>query len=307
MEDSIKKIFWKFFPLCKIENYSRLSGGVFNSSFLVSVDGGRKFVIRVAPDQEKLYPYERFLMHAEQLVYELCAKNSIAAPKVIAVDDSMSVIDRVYMISEYISGKPLSKVETTECSYDKCYREIGSAVAKFHSIKGKCFGRAAQQISSGGFKTWSETILFEVNTWRKAAERFDLMPSKTIEQINKVFVNYIPVLDEISKPCLAHGDLWDGNILVDDKSKSFAALLDADRAIFGDPEFDFPSGKMPNDSFAAGYGKALDNSQSAYIRRKLYLLLFSLRQFYVFNCLIKQPEDAKKQEGYIYKFLDALL
>ena len=64
---------------------------------------------------------------------------------------------------------------------------------------------------------------------------------------------------------------------------------------------------MLNVSFEEGYGKGLDSSSHAYLRRRLYLLLYSMRQCYVFSALLQDGCAASKQKEYITKLLNQLL
>jgi fructosamine-3-kinase len=71
------------------------------------------------------------------------------------------------------------------------------------------------------------------------------------------------VLDEVTTPVLVHFDLWDGNILVESNSggRRIGALIDAERAFWGDPLAEFISlalfGDIEQDTaFLRGYRSA---------------------------------------------------
>ena len=85
----------------------------------------------------------------------------------------------------------------------------------------------------------------------------------------------------------------------------FRALIDADHSLFGDPEFDF-SGGMMNEAFAKGYGcslKSYSEDEEAFVRRKLYLLLYSMKQCYVFLHLHNDIENSRRQRTCIEHIL----
>ena len=82
------------------------------------------------------------------------------------------------------------------------------------------------------------------------------------DAIEETFLHHSAVLDAITVPHLIHGDLWYGNILVD-RERNLAAMIDGDRALFGDPEFELATGWMISDSFLEGYGRGLDMSEEA--------------------------------------------
>lgn len=300
------KIASKFFPFSVLENFVPLKGGVFNKSYLLILQNGLKVVLRIAPAQEYLVGYERNLMYAERLAYELCHEYDVPCPNVYFIDDSFQIINRVYMLSEYIPSVSLQNISIPMDILFQCYRDAGKAIRKMHSIKGTRFGRLAIQVENGGFNTWGEALLHEVNIWLKVFTNSKLMPNRVIDAIRNVFENHMIILNKVMLPCLAHGDLWIGNILTDFQNEHyhFRAIIDADHVIFGDPEIDFFSGKMLNNAFAQGYGKDIDDSWDAFIRRRLYTLLFTMRQCYIYKYLHLDFVRSEEQKKYIYHFLN---
>ena len=299
------KIVSKFFPANRLQEVRILSGGVFNVSYLLILQKDLKVVLRVAPSQKFLVGYQHNLMQAEYLAYEFCRKYKVPSPNVYTIDDSFEITDRIYMLSEYIPSIPLNKVYLPMDTLLHCYREAGEAVRKMHSILGSRFGRLAIQLENGGFDTWSEAILYEVNMWLQIFSYLKILPQKVIEAIRNVFEDHVDILNKVISPHLAHGDLWNGNLLIflHNKNYLFRAIIDVDHAIFGDPEIDFFCGKMLNDSFVQGYGKDLDTNWEAFIRRRLYLLLFTIRQCYVYKYVHCDLTSGNEQIKHIYHFL----
>ena len=79
--------------------------------------------------------------------------------------------------------------------------------------------------------------------------------------------------------------MWAVNILVrEDKGiYEVAAIIDADRAVFGDCEFEFASPWITNEAFMEGYGKQLSDDTNSKTRRKIYKLIYSLIDTYVWS------------------------
>ena len=86
-------------------------------------------------------------------------------------------------------------------------------------------------------------------------------------------------------PALVHFDLWDGNLLVDEQG-TLTGIVDAERALWGDPHAEFASlalfGTIEADrEFLAGYAEAGGAAQpgpsfsrrQALYRTYLYLLM----------------------------------
>ncbi|MBQ8893546.1 MAG: GNAT family N-acetyltransferase [Clostridia bacterium] len=274
-----------------------LTGGLFNTTYLVELPLG-KAVLRVGPvNRQLLMPFEHHLMEAESRVYRLCAAHGIPASEVLAVDTSKTVIDRDYMLVRYIPSKPMSQAELGEARNRIC-RRIGQATAKLHAITAPRFGR----IVGPGFERWSEALLWELSEWETLGYWQEQHREAEI-----LFEKAIPYLDEICTPCLVHTDLWAGNILISPEP-DFAAIIDADRALWGDPEFEFSSiwWTLGEEAFWEGYGKRLSGTYAARVRRGIYHLLNRLWNSYVYQMEYNQPENARKEQELALKQIEEL-
>lgn len=303
-EDVLKSIIARHFYPLVLAGSKPLTGGLFNTSRLLILSDGSRVVLRISPDSERLFSYERYLMPAGKLAGELCERAGVPLPKIIVVDDSLELIERTYMLSLYIPAQSLHKINLPVDEKAECYKKAGQAIRLMHSVTGLKFGRLAFQIAKGGFDTWGDAVLYEVEEWKNVSGPVNLLSGDMFKKIDSVFMSHIELLNRITVPHLIHGDLWPGNILarVDNGICHFQALIDLDHAIFGDPEFDF-SGGMMNDAFAEGYGRPLKGDKSSFIRRRLYLLLYCMRQCYVFKYLHNDIENSNRQRQYMEHIL----
>ena len=250
-------------------------------------------------------------MRAASNAADLLHKHEIPTPEVLVVDDSMELIDRPYMLSTYIPANALNGIDLPMESKVTCYEEAGRVVSGLHKITGQRFGRLALMTYEEGFSTWGEAVMFEIQEWKKQAFPAKILPRDYYSKIDYVFQSHMPLLNKIEVPHLTHGDLWSGNILaeVDRGICHFKAIIDLDQALWGDPEYDF-SGGMMNDSFAKGYGRNLSNygeDRNSYVRRKLYLLFYSLMKHYKYKCVFSDNANAQKQQHYITRLLHEFL
>ena len=93
-------------------SFRLLSGGLFNTTYLIETEKNGTAVLRLGPvNRHLLLPYEHFLMESAVEVYRLCALYGIPASEVLAADTSKQVIDRDVMFVRYIPSVPLSEVE----------------------------------------------------------------------------------------------------------------------------------------------------------------------------------------------------
>ncbi len=279
-----------------------LTGGLFNTTYLVETIKYGRVVLRAGPvNRRLLMPFEHRLMEAETQVYSLCAKYGIPASEILAVDTSKRIIDRDFMFVRYIPSKPMSEITLDSQDRVRVCRDIGAAAAKLHSVKASRFGRIMEVEEGGGFALWSEALFHELYGWEQVGAPAAIYEERELAQIRLLFKKAIPYLDEIKEPRLVHADLWPGNILIsaDTPKPRFAAIIDADRAIWGDPDFEFSSIRWTysEDSFWEGYGRKLPQSPAARIRRGIYTLLNRLWNTYVYLCEYNQPEKAASEQS----------
>jgi len=119
-----------------------------------------------------------------------------------------------------------------------------------------------------------------VNAVLADAETFAVTLPASIADILEWFDARAVVLDEVTTPVLVHFDLWDGNILVESSAAGhrIGALIDAERAFWGDPLAEFVSlalyGDIERDTaFLDGYrgdGGAVTFDIAARRRLSLY-------------------------------------
>lgn len=276
-----------------------LSGGLFNTTYLLTTEESR-VVLRLGPvNRQLLMPYEENLMEAEALVVELFRKNAIPTSRILAVDTSRALLDRDLMLVEYIPSAAMSAVELDGEGEARLCREVGALCRRIHSIPApehltSPYGRVASVLAGQGRETWREAVLAELARWRRCAERAALFPKEILDRVDGCFQRFSPLLDIPGlTPRLVHGDLWYGNILVDAEQK-LAAVIDGDRAFFGDPEFELATGWMTGASFCQGYGRDPDPSEPGQLRRKIYKLLLDLEDCYV---LMTEYNDSENGEA----------
>lgn len=280
-----------------IRSASLLTGGLFNTTYYVDTENCGPVVLRVGPvNRHLLMPFEHNLMEAEQHVYALCREKEIPVSEVLLCDTSKQILDRDYMIVRYIPSHPMSEVKLSPDSRSRICRDIGYVTANMHSIEASHFGRIVDVKHGKGFSKWSDCLINELKLWESVARPTGLFSASQHTQIEQIFERAVPVLDEIQTPKLVHTDLWQGNILIrsDTDDPKLAAIIDADRAMWGDPDIDFSSIQWTYEepAFWEGYGRTLKEDASSVIRRSLYTLLWYLLDAYVYDSEYNEPENA---------------
>ena len=274
-----------------------LTGGLFNTTYRIETADLGTVVLRAGPvNRHLLMPFEHDLMESETEVYRLCRAKGIPVSEVLVCDTTKTIVDRDFMIVRSISGMPMCACEKslpTE-TYRTICRDIGTATRQFHSLEGKRFGRVAEVKRGGGFDRWSLCMLTELDRWETVAAPTGLYSEQERVMARAVLTDAAEILDRITTPKLAHCDLWFGNILVTrEEPSAFAAIIDADRAMWGDPEIDFSSIPWTKESptFWEGYGDALSMADENRIRRCNYTMMWSLFDSYVWHNQYHVPDS----------------
>lgn len=288
-----------------------IAGGLFNTTYHIEILKNKKEVIlRVGPiNRHLLLPFEKNLMKGEEYVYKLCINNEISCSKILLCDTEKKFINRDYMIVEYIDSRVLSEIKVSKDIEDRLYNEVGEYISKLHKITSKKFGRVYDISKGDGFDLWSEYLIDEISKLNDKIREFDIFDNEQLELFKSCIYKYKEILDEVKIPHLVHGDLWAGNILVKVKNENYniATIIDADRAIFGDGDFEFASPWITNESFIKGYGIGLSSDIKSKTRRKIYSLLYALMDSYVWYIEYDNQEFGLKNKDKAMQLLEELL
>lgn len=283
-----------------------LSGGLFNTTYLVHTADCGDVVLRVGPvNRHLIMPFERRLMAHESAVYALCNEHSIPASELLAVDTSKTVIDRDLMAVRYIPSVSIRDESIPEPDRARLMQEFGRHVAGLHTITVPRFGHVADVQNGGGFQKWSDFLKAELRDWESVAVPAGLFTPAEHSRLRKIYDDHTDLLDEITTPVLVHADLGWNNVLVrtDTPDPAFGALIDADRAMFADPEFEFCQiDWMLTPDFLAGYGHRPSNPT----RRMLCRLTRLLCDAYVWEVEYNMHDNMLATRNVILQLMDVL-
>lgn len=296
-EEQVRRIMRDVFgPEVAIEQISMLKGGLFNTTYFIETAGpDGKWILRVAPkSHENLYSFEKNMMAVEPYIYELLISHDIPCSRVIRFDDSGDIIPRPYMIIEFIDSIQLNDPSITAEEYIMLQEELGRHTRMMHSITSHKFGWPQPDGSVHGYAAWSQVLIDFAGEVADKCRQHQLFEDSVIDEFISVFHANQELFDEITVPALVHNDLWDPNVLVqrDDQGRPYiVAIIDADRAMFADREFDFIVYK--NDPrFMKGYGHVLQTDLRSLTRRKAYKMLMDFFSTFIFAIQIELPRDA---------------
>lgn len=285
-----------------------LDGGMFNTTYRVDV-GENSYVLRMGPvNRHLILPFERTLMPGEAEFYRLCREAGLPVSEVVAMNDARDLVDRDYMIVRYVENIGMFEMEEGGADWNAVMENVGRFMARLHEITGPRFGRLADVTAGRGFEKWSDFILSELaDVTRAYLEISDQYTREELDEISAFFRSHVPLLDEVTVPRLNHIDVWHGNVLVrPDGSNEIAAVIDGDRSLWGDIDFDLDKRWLHNPEFERGYGKPLAVSPDRETRRALYHLLMYMIDGYVWKHEYQIPENSQYCHDEAIKLLNQL-
>lgn len=262
-----------------IEDYKLLSGGLFNTTYFVRTKDRGDVILRIGPiNRHLLLHFEGDMMAAEAIVYRILGERGIPSSELLAIDTSKALIDRDLMIVRYLPSVTyqLNRADYTYPPEDvsRLYRELGENIAKLHAVRGEAFGHVYDVADGRGYARWSEFLKAELDQVLAVCAPYDIFREQETKAMHEILEKYASVLDEITEPRLIHADLGPNNLLIHADRLEFAAFIDTDRAMWGDPDFDFAYMEwMYCDELWQGYGRPLAADEASGRRRLIYRMI----------------------------------
>ncbi|HEU4327725.1 MAG TPA: aminoglycoside phosphotransferase family protein [Roseiflexaceae bacterium] len=295
------------FPGCALATYRELTEGFYNAAYLIELDSGQRYVLKVAPpDTLRVLRYERDIMAAEVAALRLAAAHTtMPVPEVYTFDTSRRLLPSPYMLMTFLPGEPLHHLRPAlaPASQAAIDQALGSYMAQLHTVGGPAFGPLAHP--SPPDLLWRQVFLGLLGDvladGREAGVTLPLAPEAIMARAEA----WAGALDAVREPRLVHWDLWDGNVFVEPETGRVSGIIDFERALWADPLMEFQFREFAvGDAFAAGYGPNLLDSPEAHRRRTLYNLYLYL--IMVIECTYRRyPSD--DQERWARERLDETL
>ena len=264
-----------FGALDKIITVTELSSGMFNNTYVITQLDNQCSILRVGPDAS-VYAFsnEKRLLHREHSIESYFKTIQDLIPQTQFVDFSGEVIPRDYVVQSFLEGQLWDEItdELSPAQTTILWGQLGEIAQTIHTVAGQKFGFP---IPMPQFDTWTEAIIAIVSDMLTDLQILELDTSGVAEFIG-LLERGQSFLNEVETPHLLHGDLWPKNVLVDDSRAKIVGLLDAERALWGDPEAEWIFHYFEvNPAFWKGYGQQFTPS----FRTHTYLGLYSVQLF----------------------------
>lgn len=249
--------------------------GKFNSTFFVEGEGlGQPLVLRVAPpeDRRRMLFYEHRMMLQEPGLHQLLrAKTSMPAPEILHFEERSPLLRRDFLIMERMPGEPMAWAN------DKLMMELGRKLREVHeTVRAESgrYGYLGEHKPMEPQPTWDAAFAVMWNSLLDDVENCRGAESDELDSWRRLLEDHASAFEHFGEDApLLHMDVWAENILTDGGGR-LTALVDWDRALWGDPEIEYAVLEycgidMP--SFWDGYGRERPSGRDAQVRRIFYL------------------------------------
>lgn len=307
-------------PLGTIAAVERLTGGMFATSYRVTLDDGTRVIVKTAPTAtDALLTYEHDLVRSEAHVYRLAEEHpALLMPRVLLTDFTRTDLPSDALVVSHLPGVPLVDVGFGPADEDpraaRAEHELGAYMARLHT--------AGLPAPDGGFgypnpaaglnrRTWRETFTAMVEAVLTDAPRWGVvLPA---DEVRAALRRHGDVLDDVTSPALVHTDLWAGNLFVEPSTGEIVGVIDPERAFWGDPLHELVGADCHNvgpvnPRVLAGYASVVPGgidvtSPSAQTRLTLYRTFLTL---VLTTEIVPRSFDGEWLPGYRTTLADAL-
>ncbi len=278
-----------------------MTDGFANAVWRIGLDDGRTVVLKVSPPPElEQLTYERDLLRTEAMVYRLAAPAGLPLPELLHSSFADPLIGGDYLILSALDGTPWNHASLPEADGKALRFELGRLLARLHTITGD--GRFGYPQGRLNGPTWREAFLLMTGAILDDAIRYGIPLPVTQVEIAKLIHANAAALEEVTRPALVHFDMWPGNVFLtlDGDTPAIQALIDHERAFWGDPLADFATPTIfddlfPDDPILLGYrdgGGELLLDDDARVRDALY------RTYLYLVLLVENGPRQYPEEGY---------
>lgn len=195
--EDIKNITYRHLGTREISQARLMEGGLFNTTYhLICGSDNRQVILRLGPvNRHLLLGFEEHLMEAETYVYELFSSHKIPCPRVLASDTTRSLLDRDFMLTEYLDSTVMLKAGLSPEEKMDFHRETGRTAALMHSITSRQFGCIYDCMHGRGFDSWYAFLHHYVSDILERSVRHRAFTRQEVDAILSLFIRRKSLFD----------------------------------------------------------------------------------------------------------------
>jgi aminoglycoside phosphotransferase (APT) family kinase protein len=270
-----------------IASYKRLEGGTYNTGVVVRLENGGDVIVKISPPSSAPgLTYESELLATEADYFRRTRPLGVPVPEVLAIGTEV-IPGRHHLVMSMLPGRTWWGFDPapSDAARGAVRRQLGRPVAQAHEAPCDGFGYMFGREQLRG-ETWPDAFERMMGALLDDAAAFATDLPVPVAEIRELVAVHRRALSDVVDPVLVHFDLWDGNILVseDQSGPIITGIIDGERALYGDPVFEFPSLSVFSDrtkdpsfvideDFLIGYSEIrgpLDLTTSLLVRLALY-------------------------------------
>lgn len=279
----------RHFPGHTVTNVRSLSGGTFNTLYLIEGTGKleKGVILKTSPHgNANITDHEKNNIKTEIHTYKMMKGKKIPVPRIYAYDLSQEILPCDYFFMEKIPGK--TWYDYWPIRDHGLMRALGKYTARIHEVTADRFGSIIDD-GVNQFDTWGEAFIAMIEQAIAECQRQNL--PLNYDKLRHAVYSRKELLDRLEKPSLVNFDLWAGNIFVTKEKNGYylRGIIDFERSFFGDPLASFATAFLLYDrvekekAFSEGYskitGKPLVITDVDQEKIELYRILMYLRGY----------------------------
>jgi len=209
-------------------------------------------VLRLATDHPESVSDAR----TESVAAPVAHAAGILTPRMVAFDDSRSLVDRPYSLWERVHGATLGLIELDHCQLAEVWRQVGRQLFRLHDRVRACADPNGYLDTPG-----RDLDLLPLLNHLANARRLDAGTALEIEWLITELAPHIAANVDVR---FIHNDIHEMNVMCTPAGE-FLAIIDWGDAGWGDPTLDFAAIPLPAISYAReGYESESAGALGAY-------------------------------------------
>jgi aminoglycoside phosphotransferase (APT) family kinase protein len=207
-----------------------LTGGQSNPTFVITLDGKKRYVLRKKPSGP-LLP-SAHAVDREYRVMKALAGTDVPVPRMLCLCEDESVVGTIFFVMDFAAGRSfwdpaLPGVDAAERT--AIYTEMNRVIAALHSVD-------YQAVGLGEFGKPGNYFARQIARWSKQYRASETRVIASMDSLIAWLPDNIPPGDETS---LVHGDFRLDNMIFHPTEPRVIALLDWELSTLGHPLADF--------------------------------------------------------------------
>jgi aminoglycoside phosphotransferase (APT) family kinase protein len=213
-----------------------LSGGQSNPTFVIKLDGTRRYVLRKKPDGA-LLP-SAHAVDREFRVMAALKQTDVPVPRMAVLCDDPSIIGTIFFVMDYADGRIFwdpALPGLTNAERGALYAEMNRVIAALHTVDYSGIGLA-------DFGKPGSYFARQIARWSRQYRASETRRIDSMENLIAWLPENIPADDETT---LVHGDFRLDNMIFHPTEPRIIAVLDWELSTLGHPLADFAYHMLP--------------------------------------------------------------